>query len=297
MVISIIMDWNDSKVHPAALSDDEKRYYAYTAARLGAFSNITWDLGDDISSFRSLQWSHEMGTALVEKWDVYHHLASDHPVDNAQQDRAAPWFGFTSFQQWDRPIHGWMLDQRKAQQATGRIIPQTNEEYGYEDHYPRWSPSYPSGQSADADRRAAWEMAMAGSYQTTGETAKRGTGVWPDTGGGWVNGRGDDTMVMLKGYAHMVDFFTGLEWWKLNPDDSLVTTGDFCLADPGQTYVVYLPKGGAGDLTMESGRYKASWFNPRSGERSELPDAIGPKWTSPQARDDGDWVLLLTLVH
>ena len=51
----------------------------------------------------------------------------------------------------------------------------------------------------------AWDIAMAGAYQTTGETARRGTNVWPDTGGGWINGRGDDTMNMLKGYAHMVD--------------------------------------------------------------------------------------------
>jgi hypothetical protein len=293
MIISVIMDWNDSKVHPAALSEDEKRYYAYTAARLGAFSNITWDLGDDISSFRSLQWSHDMGTALVENWDSHHHLASDHPVDNAQQDRASSWFGFTSFQEWHRPIHGWMLEQRKAQLATGRIIPQTNEEYGYEDHYPRWSPNYPGGQSPDADRRAAWEIAMAGGYQTTGETAKLGTGVWPDTGGGWVNGRGDDTMVMLKGYAHVVDFFTGLEWWKMNPNDGLATEGDFCLADPGKTYVAYIPRGGAVDLKLEPGNYRASWFNPRTGETIQLPPAHGPVWSSPKTPDNDDWVALL----
>ena len=293
MVISIILDWNDSKVHPAALSDDERRYYAYTAARLGAFSNVTWDLGDDISSFRSLQWSHEMGTLLAQHLDPYHHLASDHPVDNAKQDRASAWFGFTSFQEWHRPIHGWMLDQRKQQAATGRIIPQTNEEYGYEDHYPRWSPNYPGGQSPDADRRAAWEIAMAGGYQTTGETAKRGTGVWPDTGGGWVNGRGDSTMTMLRGYAHMVDFFTSFEWWLTNPDDSLVTTGDYCLADPGKTYVIYLPKGSAATVKLEPGSYRASWFNPRSGQAIPLPGAAGAHWTSPVPPDTGDWVALL----
>src|SRR5690242_21239120 len=59
--------------------------------------------------------------------------------DNKHQDRAAEWFGFTSFQEWSRPQHEWMLRQREAQQRTGRIIPQTNEEYGYEDHYPRWA--------------------------------------------------------------------------------------------------------------------------------------------------------------
>ncbi len=292
MIISVVMDWNDSKVHPAASSADEKRYYRYAAARLSAYSNITWDLGDDISAFRSLAWSHQMGTLLVG-WDPYHHLATDHPIDNKHQDRTSAWFGFTSFQQWPRPLHQWMLDQREAQAATGRIIPQTNEEYGYEDHYPKWSPSYPDGASADANRRAAWEMAMAGIYQTTGETAKRGTGVWPDTGGGWINGRGDDTMVMLQGYAHMVDFFTSFAWWRADPHDELVSRGAFCLAEPGQLYVVYLPKGGDVTVRMQPGRYGASWFNPRTGATTALPAALGPKWTSPKSPDGGDWAILL----
>ena len=46
--------------------------------------------------------------------------------------------------------------------------------------------------------------------------------VMPDSGGGWRNGRGDDTMTMLRGYAHMVDFFTMFEWWKTEPHDELV---------------------------------------------------------------------------
>jgi hypothetical protein len=293
MVISVIMDWNDSKVHPAALSEDEQRYYRYAAARLAAFANITWDLGDDISEYRSLAWSHEMGTRLVEEWDSYHHLGTDHPTDNTQQDRASAWFGFTSFQRWERPLHDWMLNQRKLQATTGRIIPQTDEEYGYEDHYPAWTPNHPDQQSADADRRAAWEMSMAGTYQTTGETAKEGTGVWPDTGGGWVDGRGDDRMVMLRGYAHMVDFFTSFDWWKTNPDDAMVTPGNMCLADPGKTYAVYLPKGERVTVQLAPGIYGAKWFNPRTGLSTDLPDALGPTWTSSQPADDADWAILL----
>ncbi|HEY1861466.1 MAG TPA: DUF5060 domain-containing protein, partial [Gemmataceae bacterium] len=141
LVISIVLDWNDSRVHPAAASDDERRYFRYAANRLGAFSNITWDLGDDISLYRDLAWSHKMGTYLYES-DPYHHLATDHPVDNKHQDRTAEWFGFTSFQEWSRPQHGWMLRQRDEQKKTGRIIPQANEEYGYEEHYPKWAQNY-----------------------------------------------------------------------------------------------------------------------------------------------------------
>ena len=104
-----------------------------------------------------------------------------------------------------------LLGERDKQVATGRVIPQINEEYGYEDLWEK-----PPGQrAADTRRRCAWEIAMAGCYQTTGETANRGVGFPPDTGGGWVSGRGDDSMTMLRGYAHLVDFFTSFDWWRL----------------------------------------------------------------------------------
>ena len=197
----------------------------------------------------------------------------------------------TSFQQWARPLHGWMLDQRRQQESTGRIIPQINEEYGYEDHYPAWAPYKAPAASADANRRAAWEMAMAGCYQTTGETAKRGTGIPPDTGGGWVNGRGDSTMTMLQGYARMARFFTSLPWWQTDPHDELVNRG-YCLADPGSLYVVYLPEGGSVTLKLGPGRYLAKWFNPRTGAYASQSAGPGPTWTSPAAPANEDWVLL-----
>ena len=296
MIISVILDWNDSgKVHPAAGSDDELRYFRYAAARFGAYYSVNWDLGDDITAYRDDAWAHKVGP-LLKQWDVYKHLATNHPNSNREPlDRASDWMDFTSFQQWHRPIHGWMLGQRERQMKLGRIIPQTDEEYGYEDHYPHGSSyGFPNGQSADGNRRVAWEFSMAGTYQTTGETAKRGTGVWPDTGGGWINGRGDDSMVMLQGYAHMVDFFTGFEWWKTNPHDELVDNGAFCLADPGNIYVIYLPMGGKVAVKLQAGQYRTTWFNARNGQSSAGPDADGPEWTSPAAPDNGDWALLLS---
>jgi hypothetical protein len=293
MIVSVIFGWNDTKVHPVAGSLDEQRYFRYAVARLAAFANVTWDLGDDLDGFRSEVWTHDTGM-MLHRLDPYHHLATSHPVHNEHQDRTAEWFSMTSFQQWDRPLHAWMLEQRRQQARTGRIIPQTNEEYGYEDHYPPWAPYKPPAASADADRRAAWEISMAGCYQTTGETAKRGTGVPPDTGGGWVNGRGDETMTMLRGYSHMVHFFTSFEWWKTEPHDELVNNGTFCLAESGRVYVVYLPNGGSVDIKLEPARYDVKWFNPRNGEYAKIGLVDGASWTSPAAPDDQDWVLLLT---
>jgi hypothetical protein len=187
-----------------------------------------------------------------------------------------------------------MLSERKKQEGLGRIIPQTNEEYGYEDHYPLWAKGVGSD-SADALRRTAWEIVMAGGYQTTGETARRGTNVWPDTGGGWMNGRGDETMTMLHGYAQMVDFFTSFDWWETEPHDELVNNGNYCLAKPGEIYSVYLPRGGNVTVRMQPGQYLGAWWNPRTGEKTPLSivNVTTSPWSSPQATESNDWALLL----
>jgi hypothetical protein len=291
MIISVIFDIADGVVHTVPGSDDERRYIRYAAARLSAFSNITWDLGDDLDTFRDDKWAHETGT-LLEGWDPYKHLATTHPVHREHQDRASAWFGFTSIQDWSRIQHALMLEERQLQIKTGRIIPQTNEEYGYEDHYPKWAPE-PPGDSAETLRRTAWEIAMAGAYGTAGETARRGTNIWPDTGGGWMNGRSDDTTTMLNGYAHMVDFFTSFEWWKTEPHDELVNNGAYCVAEPGGIYAVYLPKGGKVTVALQPGRYRAEWFSAMTGEIVPIGMVDGPAWTSPTAPDKNDWALLL----
>jgi len=295
IIISVILDIADGKIHPQPGSDDERRYIRYAAARLTAFSNITWDLGDDLDSMRDDAWAHETGTLLVG-WDPYKHLATTHPVHREHQDRASDWFGFTSIQDWSRTQHALMLEERQIQLKTGRIIPQTNEEYGYEDHYPKWAPP-PPGDLAETLRRTAWDIAMAGAYGTAGESARRGTNIWPDTGGGWMNGRGDDTMTMLNGYAHLVDFFTSFEWWKTEPHDELVAAGTYCLAEPGRTYAVYLPAGGKTTVKMEPGRYRAHWFDAFTGEIVPIGEVDGGSWSSPASPGANDWALLLQKVE
>lgn len=309
MNISVVFYWEtdrDPNRAEVAGSAGERRYFRYAAARLSAFSNVTWDLGDDLDSYRDEKWAHETGTLLM-KWDPYRHLATSHPTHPENQDRESEWFGFTSIQEWSRQQHKVMLGQRQIQAKTGRIIPQTNEEYGYEDHYAKWAPP-PPGDSADVLRRVAWDIAMAGAYGTTGETVHRGTNFWPDTGGGWLNGRGDDSMVMLRGYAHMVDFFTSFEWWKTEPHDELINNGAYCLAKPGDIYAIYLPvrpqcgrsddlgyKAECSDYTIKlaPGTYEATWFGAFTGETVPQPLVRGPVWTLPKAPGWNDWALLL----
>jgi hypothetical protein len=291
VILSAIIDISTHSTQATSGSDDERRYIRYAVARLSAFSNVTWDLGDDLDSFRDETWAHATGT-LIEQWDPYRHLATSHPVNREHQDRASDWFGFTSIQEWSRRQHALMLEERQIQLKTGRIIPQANEEYGYEDHYPRWAPP-PPGDSADTLRRVAWDIAMAGAYGTAGETCRRGTNIWPDTGGGWINGRSDDTTTMLNGYAHMVEFFTSFEWWKVEPHDELVTGGAYCLAKPGEIYAIYLPDTRKVTATLAPGRYDAKWFSAVTGDVVPLPPVDGGQWAAPAPPGAQDWALLL----
>jgi Domain of unknown function (DUF5060) len=293
VIVSAILDISTHSAQAAAGSEDERRYVHYAAARLGAFSNVTWDLGDDLDSFRDEAWAHETGTLLVG-WDPVHHLATSHPVHREHQDRASAWFGFTSIQEWSRRQHALMLEEREIQKKTGRIIPQANEEYGYEDHYPRWAPP-PPGDSAETLRRVAWDIAMAGAYGTAGETARRGTNIWPDTGGGWINGRSDDTTTMLALYAHIVEFFTSFDWWKADPHDELVGSGAYCLAQPGEIYAIYVDHPRQVPVTLEPGTYEGRWFSAMTGQVVPLPALVqGPAWTAPEPPGAQDWALLLT---
>jgi hypothetical protein len=167
-------------------------------------------------------------------------------------------------------------------------------------------------ESAETLRQMAWDIAMAGAYGTAGESCRRGTNIWPDSGGGWINGRGDDTMVMLKGYEHMVDFFTSFEWWKTEPHDELVSKPAYCLAKPGEIYAVYIPlrplcvnvehfgyEEECGDIAikLEPGTYDAEWFSAATGEVVPLPPVHGPVWTIPEPPGWLDWALLLKKIE
>lgn len=218
---------------------DEQRYYRYAAARLAPYSNVMWDLANEYRFFRDDAWAQRMGPFLRE-CDPYDHLTSIHGFADFRF-RTEPWVDFAMYQNWDEAGgYEFMLGNRREQGATGRPMPQVNEEYGYEDHYPEWGGGKrPPARSADNRRRIAWGISMAGCYQTAGERADRGTGWGPDTGGGWINGRGDSEMRLFEGYGHMVRFFTSVPWWELEPDNDCVEAAAGGPVRTELTHVVY----------------------------------------------------------
>lgn len=103
-----------------------------------------------------------------------------------------------------------------------------------------------------------------------------------------------------------LDFFNTnkIPVWEMESDDSLISSeGDYVLAKPGESYVVYLKNGGEStlDLGNSNAEYDVSWYNPRKGgelQKGNIKTITGSgKYTLglPPVRKerDNDWVVLV----
>jgi hypothetical protein len=71
----------------------------------------------------------------------------------------------------------------------------------------------------------------------------------------------DYTRIGIHFFQDMIPFS------EMEPADELVSEGNYCLAKPGEIYLIYLPYGGHAniDLSGIEGNFSVGWFNPRSG--------------------------------
>ena len=106
-------------------------------------------------------------------------------------------------------------------------------------------------------------------------------------------------MIMLEGYGHIVDFFTSIRWWELEPDNTFIQIPQESLehriyasrSKKGDLAVVYFSVGT--EITIKPGilnkELKAEWFNPRNGCRTP---AESQQASTYRAQDEQDWILL-----
>lgn len=96
-----------------------------------------------------------------------------------------------------------------------------------------------------------------------------------------------------------------LPFWEMESMDSLVTeVKSYCFAKPGESYVLYIPKGGRAELDLgdDAQVYRVSWYDPRNGgelQKSGVRQIQGPgKATLGPAPDslDLDWTAIVSTV-
>ncbi len=250
------------------LTADELRFYEYAVARLGAYDNVWWDLGNEHNEYRDKAWGDAMGS-MVRALDPHDRLRSAHAyADFWYAD--SKWPGFIITQQYgdERTVHDW------AHKYAGVPLPYVNEEYGYEGAFDR--PGH--GQNTDWVRRTHWAIAVAGGYASYGD---------------WSNGvayfyTGDPgpgrAPAQLK---HLRAFFEAIPYWRMRPEE---TPGqDVLRLGDGSTTVVFFPHGGSAQLELQG---EARWFDPRSGAWGTGP-RLGAGVSTVTAPTAQDWVLLI----
>ena len=101
----------------------------------------------------------------------------------------------------------------------------------------------------------------------------------------------------------MTDYALGffheyIPFWKMESGDELVSGDNWCFADEGNLYLIYLPQGGSTDLKLKKGDYSIKWFNPRKGGElltgskefvTEEDSTIG----YPPEEQNKDWAVLI----
>lgn len=103
---------------------------------------------------------------------------------------------------------------------------------------------------------------------------------------------------------YALQFFetNNIPFWRMVSSDNLISNeDDYCMANPGEIYLIYLKNGGTTELNFGDnlGEYEILWFNPRKGgnlESGKLKVIEGDgKQTigEPPYDDKNDWVAIV----
>jgi len=259
------------------LTENEYRLYRYSVARLAAFNNVWWDLGNEHNEFRKPVWGNKMGDFVKEK-DPYDRLASAHAYADFFYNES-PWADFIITQQYGDidSVHNWVLKYYQVPK------PYVNEEYGYEGLTDK-----PVGHGMNSEwvRKCHWAIAMAGGYGTYGD---------------WSNGVSYFYMAIpgpgkaAPQLKHLRSFFESLPFSEMIPSDNLTTNG-YCLSKPHELFVLYLPDGGTAEIDLTTSSKKklsARWFDPVTGEWS-VTSLLRKGKNLVKAPSVNDWVCLIS---
>lgn len=100
----------------------------------------------------------------------------------------------------------------------------------------------------------------------------------------------------MKIFREFVDN-KGVKFWTMAPHDDLIGSpeGVYCLANPGEEYVLYFVDKNMVTLEVPKGRYFVQRFNPRTGEYGSEEEILGTE-IQIKSSDNKDWVFRVVRV-
>lgn len=160
--------------------------------------------------------------------------------------------------------------------------------------------------------RVIWGMLMAGAHTVWADWQYGDKGVpskhkWGSIGKAWtpikpldehvfkLNQLGQNT-VGDEQLKYAMDLLSTLEFWTMKPHNKVVSDSKeaYCLAEPEQQYLIYLPEGGSVSLNLPQGQYNSNWFNPYNAFTHKPQLLTGGSTLKINAPNNNDWVLVIT---
>lgn len=262
---------NDQLLDGGSLGNQRKLYYRELIARFAHHLALNWNIGEENTNTNA---QRKAFAEYFHDHDPYQHHIVIHTYPGQHDDVYSQLVGNQSEYTGASLQVGWSGVHKRTLQwineatQTGKQWVVANDEQGNaQTGVPH--DDYNGSPSQDAVRKATlWGNLMAG-----------GAGVeyyfgysLPHSDLTAQDFRSRSNMWTYNRIAHQ--FFTQyVSFWETENRNDLVgnnndSNDNFCLAKPGDTYVVYLSDGGTTDLDFEqfTGTYSVKWFNPRTGE-------------------------------
>jgi hypothetical protein len=313
--------WSRQNMNIRIGGDNIKRWWRYIIHRFGAY-NVIWVMAGEYNMYNyggfPVEFWKDLGK-MIDEEDPWQRIISVHNTPPF-------WDGGADAPQWSTGsvLHNekW-LDYNQCQAGHGRYANEMIPFIISEDY--KRIPAKPvvvtepwyefiEGNPAGMDIRfAAWSSILSGA---AGHTYGGGHVWWadvpesPENVGGWPLEAGfERTTYDYDGAVSMgiiAQFFKGIDWWNMEPHPELILEypQPFCLARPGEEYLVYLRYGGSPVInlgaTAGGKNYEYYWFNPGTGEKKETEVAAGKELIRlncpemyPGVTELRDWVLYI----
>jgi len=286
---------NDQGLDEGELGIARKLYYRELIARFGHHLALVWNLGEENTNTDA---QRQAFCKYIRDMDPYDHPIVCHTFPGQYDQVYEPLLGYEHFEGpslQTNDTHQQTLKWLDRSQAAGRPWFVCLDEIG--PAHTGVKPDNDDYMHDDVRKRHLWGNLMAG-----------GAGVeWYF---GYRFAHNDLNCESWRSRAHMwnltryaLDFFRGhLPFAKMNAHDELTSAeDDYCFANPGSTYAIYLPSGGTTDLDLgvSTEPFRIRWFNPRKGGPLRIgtvalvtgPGAV--KIGQPWQNTDKDWVALV----
>ncbi len=291
---------NDQLLDGGELGNERKLYYRELVARFAHHPALVWNLGEENTNTDA---QRKAFSTYLHELDAYEHPVVIHTFPNEYDIVYNPLLSHPhleglSLQMGNmRETHFETLKWLDRSALSGRNWAVHLDEIGPADHGVLTDAEDP--EHNDVRHYALWGNLLAG-----------GAGVeWYF---GYKHPHADLNLEDFRSRAVMWDqtryalaFMAQIPFIGMRHNDGLTKSpDDYCFADPGKTYAIYLPQGGTTEVNLGStpGEFSVQWYDPRAGgalQSGSITTLEAPGWKQvghPPAEANRDWVVLVKLI-